>query len=547
MYKLMIVEDEPLIRAGLKQYFNWHELGIESILEAENGKDGIEIALRERPDLVITDIRMPEINGLEMIERLRPALPDTLFLILTGYNDFTYAQKAIRLGNIQAYLLKPLQYEESLTTIVESIKALSAMQQANRQRSELESAAKENSMHRGGQIVKSMLDDDGSLQEDAVLRQFGLGGKIVTYHPIVLSCILPSTLDVQARNAWKIKAERLLHETVESMYPAGRGQLLAYFSKSKLYAITINDDQEIKVFDKQTEERINNGLIQTGTELQATFYMAVGKPAIELSQACISLQLTEKALNQRFFRQDRRLFRSEMTGQSSPSFKESFNPLDNKDRELILTCLEQGEVRQTRELLKRMSIQTVQHFSYDSYGRWLAFLQDIIGVTLRFAHRNDIRFEGVYSDKVLTLAFVDDFATAEQLFDWIADWMIHLHSVYRDKAKASAPQESQIFEQIETFIKQHIDKEVTLQAVADRFFYNPSYLSRLFKTKLNKNYMTFLTEIRIRYAQQCLMDQKAPVADVCTMCGYKSYKHFVKTFRSVTRMTPTEYRKQLGL
>lgn len=124
--------------------------------------------------------------------------------------------------------------------------------------------------------------------------------------------------------------------------------------------------------------------------------------------------------------------------------------------------------------------------------------------------------------------------------------MNHISSVYRVASEAGS-QETQIFEQIETYIREHIDQELTLQMVADRFFYNPSYLSRLFKAKLNKNYMTFITELRIRYAQECLAEPHYLITDVCNMCGYKSYKHFVKTFHDVTNMTPTEYRKRLGL
>lgn len=260
----MIVEDEPLIRAGLKQYFDWKELGVHTIVEAENGKDGMETALIELPHLVITDIRMPIMDGLEMIGQLRPKLPETLFIILSGHNEFEYAQKAIHYGGVYDYLLKPLQYEKSFSVIVNCID--------------------------------------------------------------------------------KIKEKQ----------------------------------QRLQSFE----------------------------------------QLVEK------------------------KFKE--------------------EVRDS----------------------------------------------------------------------------LHLPNTDRDL---------QLFTQIEAYIKQHIDQELTLNMVAEHFFYNPSYLSRLFKTKLNKNYMTFVSEIRINYARQYLKIPQYAVSDIAIMCGYKSYKHFVKVFKDITQMTPTEYRKQLRL
>ncbi|MFJ7933382.1 response regulator [Sporosarcina sp. NPDC096371] len=262
MFTLMIVEDEPLIRSGLKQYFDWNELGVHTIVEAENGQDGVDTALIERPDLVITDIRMPIMDGLEMIGQLRSKLPNTLFIILTGHNEFQYAQKAIQYGGVHDYLLKPLQYESSLS--------------------------------------------------------------------------------------------------------------------------------------------------------------------------------------------------------------------------IIVSCLEKIRLQQ---LAQQTTIPSLEHIQND-------------------------------------------------------DGLVPL---------TDQNQDLQLFTQIESYIKQHIDQELTLNMVAEHFFYNSSYLSRLFKTKLNKNYMTFVSEIRIKYALQCLEVSQHSVTDVSVMCGYKSYKHFVKVFKSITQMTPTDYRKQLRL
>lgn len=275
----MIVEDEPLIRSGLKHYFDWKELGVHTIVEAENGRDGVDTALIELPHLVITDIRMPVMDGLEMIGQLRSKLPDTLFIILTGHNEFEYAQKAIHYGGVYDYLLKPLQYEKSYSVIVNCIE--------------------------------------------------------------------------------KIRLKQLTPQS----------------------------------FERQTVSNLDPGTNQGA--------------GIELEEIHDSVHLNDN---------------------------------------------------------------------------------------------NQANLEGL-----------------------------------------------QLFTKIESYIKQHIDQELTLNMVAEHFFYNPSYLSRLFKTKLNKNYMTFVSEIRINYAQQCLKKSQYSITEVSILCGYKSYKHFVKVFKSVTKMTPTDYRKQLRL
>ncbi|MEK8128126.1 response regulator [Paenibacillus filicis] len=124
MWKLMIADDEPRIRYGLRKVLSWEEMGIEVVAEAENGQEALEIAETVRPDLMFMDINMPFVSGLEVIERLRDMLPDCVVIVISGHDEFAYAQRAVRL-NVFDYVLKPVQKEE-LQVIVQ--KALQTLQ-----------------------------------------------------------------------------------------------------------------------------------------------------------------------------------------------------------------------------------------------------------------------------------------------------------------------------------------------------------------------------------------------------------------------------------
>lgn len=117
MIKLLIADDEMIIRSGLMKSLDWTSLGIEIVGEAENGRMALELATDLRPDLMLVDINMPYINGLELIEKLRLELPNALFVIITGYDEFEYAQKALRL-NVFEYILKPFK-KKDLQEIIE--------------------------------------------------------------------------------------------------------------------------------------------------------------------------------------------------------------------------------------------------------------------------------------------------------------------------------------------------------------------------------------------------------------------------------------------
>lgn len=116
MLKALIVDDEYLVRMGITQTIDWAEYNVEIIGEASNGEEGLELALQHRPDVIITDIRMPYMNGLELIEKIREQDMLVGIVVLSGYDEFQYAQAALRYG-ASTYLLKPINIEELADTV----------------------------------------------------------------------------------------------------------------------------------------------------------------------------------------------------------------------------------------------------------------------------------------------------------------------------------------------------------------------------------------------------------------------------------------------
>lgn len=124
MYKVVIIDDEPIIVEGLSRVVDWGKYGLALCGTAEDGREGLEVVRREKPDMIITDISMPELDGLAMIAALKSEFPHMEICILTGYRDFDYAQEAIRLG-VTRFLLKPSdmkEIEEALRTMTENLK-----------------------------------------------------------------------------------------------------------------------------------------------------------------------------------------------------------------------------------------------------------------------------------------------------------------------------------------------------------------------------------------------------------------------------------------
>lgn len=123
MYKVLVAEDEKWIRAGLVQTVDWAGLGFGRVLEAADGKSALELALSEAPEVILSDIKMPQLTGLELTERLRQAGSDARIILISGFSDFAYAQRAIHLG-VTEYLLKPIDTGELMAVLQNCVRQL---------------------------------------------------------------------------------------------------------------------------------------------------------------------------------------------------------------------------------------------------------------------------------------------------------------------------------------------------------------------------------------------------------------------------------------
>lgn len=142
MYKMMIVEDEPLARFGIKNTVNWAQYGIKIVAEAANGREGFEMAKIHHPDIIITDVKMPFVNGLEMIKMIRDANITTEFVILSGYGEFEFARVAIE-NQVVNYLLKPVSNEELVDTVLKVIEKLKSREVVKKSNYILENSKEE--------------------------------------------------------------------------------------------------------------------------------------------------------------------------------------------------------------------------------------------------------------------------------------------------------------------------------------------------------------------------------------------------------------------
>lgn len=127
MFRLLIADDEHYARIGIKSSINWSDIGVKIVGEARDGEEALQLAIEHKPDLILSDIRMPFMDGIELLEQVKKILPDCGFIILSGYSEFEYARQAIKHGAM-AYLLKPIDRQQLMQTVMDALERLQVRQ-----------------------------------------------------------------------------------------------------------------------------------------------------------------------------------------------------------------------------------------------------------------------------------------------------------------------------------------------------------------------------------------------------------------------------------
>lgn len=515
MRKFYIADDEASIRQGLKLLVDWQALGYTLCGEAGNGTDALAGITREQPDLVLIDIRMPGLTGLELIGRLTSLGFAGHFIILSGYSDFEYAKTAMHY-NVRHYLTKPIDEDE----LIEAVNDISALIDAAETAQSHEAYLRTKSRR---EIIQDILAQsvDFSRFDPA---EFDLGAdsyQIVAYE----------SFDIN---------NNLLYRLSELFGAASRpGQppvfeAFEYRHHSLLLLLGHTGIDRFKRFLAHYETGP-----ETGSPLDSLF-IAYGCPVTSLVDLHISHAQVEELLLRRFFC---------ISGQHVlgyellPSVQHNLVDLQNDEigrySALITDYLQTFNRRKVAETLYgleeylyhvRADIQAVKLFLTDLYLR----------VKETMTHRyND---EGLpFDTNANIIAFVHG---CNYLYEIITRFSKQFEDVMNSIGNSSR---DSVMDDILYYINHNYHTNLKLETIAALFGYNSSYLGKIFSKTVGESFNIYVDRIRIDHAIELLRDGQLKVYEIADRIGYKNVDYFHKKFKKYVGESPAEYRKKLGL
>ncbi len=496
MYRLLIVDDEKIEREGMAEFISWEKYGIEVVGTAWNGQDGYEKALRERPDIVLTDIKMPVMDGIELIRKLKEDLPDTEIVVLSGYGDYEYTSQAMAYG-IRYYVLKPCD-EERIIPVFEKVKE--EIRKKRGEREEIDRA------------MKRLLP----LAKEQVFRNILLNREI-------------------SRKQYQMFLEEIGEH-------AGRVRLLGFRNPGRR-------------FDELEQFVMENVLTELFGGKDIFMEASIGEDVLFL--ICEDdLRKIEKSV-ERIGREFARINPGEIQkAVSSCGRIEDAGLLYTQIRELF----QMGSITHRRGLLSREMFfehtgNVSEIFRYRQIWRAADYGEILFEVYLAFMKMELRRMEVLQKREICGLAYqvFCEEKRREPSFDWggaeADEWsmlctMTDLLAEMKGIDMSSGKEEARMKQMLLAVYQNLKNTELSILYLAGEVLYmNEEYFGRIFVRYQKMKFSTWLRGVRIELAK-CILSYmpEIRVSALAELVGYApDGQYFSKVFRKETGMTPTEY------
>lgn len=487
MCRVLIVEDIDLIRKDIQEMIDWNAHGFTLVGEARNGRQGLLLFQETRPDIVLTDIRMPVMGGLEMIQKILSLAPETQFILLTAYEEFDYAKQAISLG-ITSYLLKHELDEKSLLGELQKIKDTLIYRRKVHQ---LTSADK---------IRKYLSTPASAAASDVNLSWNGLSGLFL----------------VEIENN---SEEVCLHfPDIEKQYPYEY-----YCLSTHLYLILFQIIPEKR--EMITKELARLFLEQFALSFSSLFSISIGLPVQTPSSLRDSYLKARQLLSLKVFFSGNCILDANIPGASLPALKS----LAENQLKKIISFIEKQQFSSASAVIRKLYEETVPKMKdLDFYAN------ATIAITNTVIHMKDPELPNNLIYELTSLS--KDAAGLRASFVSVS-----LCRILDTIQETLIPKYSKKIVDAIQYIKEHYAEDITLQTLSQELGISPLYVSQLFKKEVGINLMTYITKYRISVSKELLKSGKYKIYEVSEMVGYQTVQYFSNSFKKETGKKPSDY------
>ncbi|MDW2798361.1 response regulator [Clostridium boliviensis] len=529
MTKLLIVDDEPLVQIGIKSMLNWADYGIEICGTAVNGQNALDMIEEYSPELVITDIRMPIMNGLDLAKTCREKYGNIpLFIFLTSYEEFQLIKEAMSYEAVD-YLIK---LELNAETLLESVqKALSRLESL-RVSIEYRQSGRPLLQSYYEKFFMRLLHNLFESEE-----QFELQSKDLNLS-FTEQCYFAALCEIQENNHGDMEYSKLMNlynSTLQMAREIITKHLPAYVVSldMKHFAVVLHlnsmesyQKEEVKHAFLNTSEMVNN-------YFNVTLFTGVGSPVSHPLKISESYQEARQA----FARMDRSLSIVFFNSSDTESIRNAFN-----------ISVFKGEITKAfnefdTDVLSRTLTEIIELFE----AHPLRFPQaadcacNILYLALSLLPDGETNMAEIFSSYSDGYRSIYRFTNVEQIVEWMAIFRDGLCETLKSKRKTY---KAHVITNVQKYIQNHVTEKLSLNEVAGVFGLSPNYLSILFKKNCQLGFSEYIARAKIDKAKKLLLERDIKIYEVADHLGFESAFYFSKVFKKVTGYSPRDFIQQ---
>ena len=536
MYKILLVDDEILVRDAIRENIDWGKLDCELIGDCENGKQAVEFVKTHEVDIVLTDILMPYMDGMELSHFLHDNYPDVLIVIFSGFGEFEYAKKAIQY-NVSEYMLKPVTAME-LTKVIENMKEkLDSRKKEQRKMESLTQVSQD--YHKNANVIRSKAlvclvkctrEVQVSLDE---LERMGITFQAASYRVAVFdidtySEMYQMDMDKQQESAlmafvlFNVGDEIVVQEKAGVVYQEGNNRVCIIFAGNRTKEFSENIHRICHEIQKKVKEVI-------GLETS----IGIGSWVRSPYELIYSYRLAAKAIDYRYLLGGNLLFDMEEKKTDNSIF------LIN-DLETLTEAIKSGDRRLMEETLGQIETEIKSALVEKSYA--CIYLQQVIRAIGNTCQSLSEEPEKIIAQREALLKAVTEQRMFSQAAALVEKYAQEVFDELQELNSSSGQRQGMLA--MDYIQKNYMDPGLSLNSICSYLNISTSYFSTIFKEMTGETFIEVLTRVRMEKAKELLENTTMKNYEIAEKVGFSDPHYFGISFKKITGKTPTEYARE---
>ena len=536
MYKVLLVDDETLIREAISENIQWEEMGFSFMGACENGKQAMEAIEKEQPDLLLTDINMPFVDGMELTKFVYENYPDTKVIIISGFDEFEYAKNAVKYQVLE-YILKPITPMEFTETLLRVKKMFDERKESQRDMKKIRSAYVSNLPMVQGRYLHNLLNgtvDYAKLDEKQEELRLNLSAGCYNTALVEGDSLEPFTSQYA-----NVKDELALFAVynITAEIVASENCGIAFQGTDEKTAILFMGDEEesLKIKMKQILPKIHQAMEEF---LQIQVTIAVGKSVKRLEELPDSFAKTKSALEYKF-----------MLGGNQTIEAEEYEEIRNSAKHIdIFEWASQMATTIRTNKIEEISQKTEQFveqvkLSYVNKNRSFVYVQNLVLSVINLLELPEELEDEIYSQERNFMKQIYECENLDEIelrlrgtFRYICNLMSNQRDSYGKRQAMLA---------LDYIEKNYADSSVTLNSVCTALAMSTSYFSSVFKNYTGETFIESLTKKRMEKAKILLEQGNLKTYEIAEAVGFSDAHYFSVAFKKTVGKTPTEYAREV--